>query len=112
MPRDARVRQRLLLFAGHDPHGRLETRRVSRGEELLGVGPGATGAAHLLGRLQIEIHDAIRRSNMTIASTVGSRHSRVESFHVCFLRAVLGVGKPYALLALPKEARQGVFIWG
>ena len=72
-------------------------RGVACREELLGVGSDATWPAHFLGSFQVEVDDAVGRSNVTIASTMGGRHRRVESPLSTSLGAVPIAGKAHEL---------------
>src|SRR4028119_1876564 len=73
----------LLRPAGNASKGVLEARGVTGGEELLGVGSTfVPGPTHLLRHRQVQVQDAVRRFDRTVASPVGRRGCGVQRFHV------------------------------
>src|SRR5918994_1004796 len=73
----------LLLPAGNASKGVLEARGVTGGEELLGVGGTfVPGPAHLLRHRQVQVQDAVRGFDRTVASPMGRRGCGVQRFHV------------------------------
>jgi len=80
LPSDARIhRQSDLLLAGDELQRPEKAGRVSGGEQLLGIGPGTTGAAQLARRGQLHVERLVGGAGAAFAAAGGGGSSGVEN---------------------------------
>nr|BFE72415.1 hypothetical protein GCM10020092_057160 [Actinoplanes digitatis] len=98
-----------LLLAGDELEGAVEAGGVAGGEELLGVGELAAGAAQLLGDGEVEVEDAVAGAGVAAAAVAGGGGGcRVHSLHGWF--SLVGGGDCRAADAAEQVVELGEFV--